>query len=180
MNQNCGNRVGVLVLEGLDYNKSGVLFIISLDFLGSHLAGAGDLAVEIVAVGGSKRWNALSCLSKGCRAGGMSVCNAAYVREGLVKFDVRGSVRRRVEVALDDLTVKVNDHHILRLHNVVLHARGLDDYKPLLAVDSRNVAPGEGDQTVLRQKHISLVNFFFQLFQHNNNVLSIFFMLISR
>ena len=55
-------------------------------------------------------------------------------------------------------------HHILGSHVVILNTGGFDDYQPLLPVHTGNIAPGEGDQTVLRQFQVSLTNDFLQFF----------------
>ena len=94
------------------------------------------------------------------------VRHAAHVGKCLVKFDMRGRIGRRTQVALDDLAVQIHDHHILRLHLVILDAGGLDDDEPRRPVDLRDVAPCEQNQLVFDKIEVCLQNLLFQCFQH--------------
>ena len=86
----------------------------------------------------------------------MGVRDAADLGERLIKFNVRGRIGRGAQIAFDHLAVQVDDHHVLCLHLVVLDARGLDDDKPRLSVDLRDVAPGEQNELVFDEIKIGL------------------------
>ena len=87
--------------------------------------------------------------------------DTADLRESLVQLQMCRGIAGRSVIALYHIPVKVKDYHILRLHAVILNARGLYDNKPRLTVDLGSVAPGEFHQTVLRQQEICLQNLFF-------------------
>lgn len=62
-------------------------------------------------------------------------------RERLVEYQMRRRVARRLPFALDDVSVQINDDHILRRHAVIRHTGGLDDDQAALAVDAGDIAP---------------------------------------
>ena len=66
----------------------------------------------------------------------------------------------------DDVSVQINDDHILRRHAVIRHARRLYHDKPAFPVDTGDVAPCECHKAILRQQKICPKNFLFQLFKH--------------
>ena len=79
---------------------------------------------------------------------------------------MRCSVRRRVQCALNLIAVIIHDNHIFRLQFVIGNAARLDDKELFLPVNSADIAPGEGDKTVLGKQHIGFIHFFLQFFQH--------------
>src|ERR1700722_17055793 len=72
---------------------------------------------------------------------------AADAAEGFVQLEVRLQIARRPEQAFDDVALKIGDDHVLRLHNVVVHAARLDDHETFLAVDAAGIAKGVEHQT---------------------------------
>src|SRR5689334_17125028 len=66
MNKNRGNRVRIFSLEGLLDHQTCFLFILAFDFRLCHFASAGNLAIEIIAMSGTKREDAAPCLCKAC------------------------------------------------------------------------------------------------------------------
>ena len=85
-------RVDAAALEFLDDDKAGVLFIRVLDLLRRHAAGAGDLAVEIVALRGAHGVDADTGLRKAGRPAAMCVDDAADGRERPIEFYMRRCV----------------------------------------------------------------------------------------
>ena len=161
-------RVDAAALEFLDDDKAGVLFIRVLDLLRRHAAGAGDLAVEIVALRGAHGVDAGAGLRKAGRPAAVRVDNAADGREGPVQFYVRRRVGRGLETALDALArFKTHEHDIVGGHFVIFHARRLDGDQAAFAVDGGDVAPCKGDEIVFWQGQIGFQYLLFQCFQHS-------------
>ena len=77
-----------------------------------------------------------------------------------------GRVAGGLPLALDDLAVQIDDDHILDRHPLIGYARGLDDHKARLPVNTGDIAPGEGHETIFGQEEIRLTDFAFQFFQH--------------
>ena len=94
----------------------------------------------------------------------MRVHNATQLRESLVQLDMGLGIRGGIELALDNFTVKVQHHQILRPEAIVIHAGGFDDHKPLFAVDAGDVAPGIGDKAAAGELHIGLIDGLFEIF----------------
>ena len=148
-------RVDAAALEFLDDDKAGVLFICVLDLLRRHAAGAGDLAVEIIALRGAHGVDAGAGLRKAGRPAAVRVDNAADGREGPVQLYVRRRVGRGLETALDAFAgLQTHEHDVVGGHLIVLHARRLDGDQAAFAVDGGDVAPGEGDKIVFWQGQI--------------------------
>ena len=81
-------RVDAAALEFLDDDKAGVLFIRVLDLLRRHAAGAGDLAVEIVALRGAHGVDADTGLRKAGGPAAVGVDNSSDSRESAVQLQV--------------------------------------------------------------------------------------------
>ena len=62
--ENRRNAHRVNSVERFNYNLAGLLFVLAADLLRGHSPGAGDLAVEVVALGGAHRLDSYSCLRK--------------------------------------------------------------------------------------------------------------------
>ena len=62
--ENRRNAHRVNSVERFNYNLAGLLFVLATDLLRGHSPGAGDLAVEVVALGGAHRLDSYSCLRK--------------------------------------------------------------------------------------------------------------------
>ena len=74
------------VFEGFDDDCAGFLLVFALDFRVGHGAGAGNGAVEVIALGGAHGGNVLARLGEGGGPAGMGMHDAAAFRESLVKL----------------------------------------------------------------------------------------------
>ena len=83
-----------------------------------------------------------------------------------VQFRVGGGIRGRIQVSFHLVALQVDDNHVLRLQLLIGHAAGLDDKESLLPVDSADISPGKGNQSVFRKLHICLIDDFLQFFKH--------------
>jgi len=91
-NQHRGNFDGINVPEGAGDDMTGVLFIAQLDFLIGHRVGHRHRTPKIVGVSGTQAGNGPARLGPGRRILGMSVRNAANLREGLVEDQMRREI----------------------------------------------------------------------------------------
>ena len=157
------HRVHAGLHEAIYNHRARVLLILAHLILG-HRGRAGDGAVEVVGVRGADVGDVLAGLSPRRGVGRVGVNNTANLGEGFVDFEVGGRVRRGAQVALDDLAVEVNHHHIPRLHVVVIHTAGLDYHQTLLAVDGRYITPGEDHEAVLYKVQVCLADLCFEFF----------------
>jgi hypothetical protein len=76
---------------------------------------------------------------------------------------MRGKIRRRAQVSLDDLAIQVGHNEILRLHSLVRNAAWLDDDQAFLAGDSAGVAESRKHQSFSDQVQIGLEDLFTQI-----------------
>ena len=81
----------------------------------------------------------------------MRVRDAADVGAVAIDEGVRGSVRRRREVALDEGAVQVADDDRIRRELFIGNAAGLDDHQLLAGDARREVAARPRDEPVTRQ-----------------------------
>ena len=165
VHQHRGDVVGALALEGLHNDLAGFQLVLPGDFLGGHLAGAGDFPVEVVPVGGAQSRHAPAHLAEDGGPPAVGVHHAADVLKAAVQLAVGVGVGGGVPLALHLFAgADVHQHHVLGGELVVLHAAGLDGHNAALPVDAADVAPGEGHQMVGGQQHIGLIHLLFQLF----------------
>ena len=152
------------VFETVHYNHSRFFFVFS-HLVCCHVPGAWYAVVEIVGVCRSDVRNVFSCLCP-CRGiSGVGVHDASYFGEGTIEHEVSRSVRRRIKIAFHHFArVQVNHHHVRRLHVVVWYTRRLDYHETFLAVDARDVAPGENHEIVFHEVEVGTEYFFFQFF----------------
>ena len=78
-----------------------------------------------------------------------------------------GGIAGGLPFALDPVPVEVYHHHVLDAHSLIGYAGGLDDDKPALAVDTGDVAPCEGYESVFRQQQVCLKDLLLQFFEHD-------------
>ena len=81
-------------------------------------------------------------------------------------------IGRRLQCALDDAPVQIDDHDVGPFHGFVGHAARLDRNHPLLAVDAAGVAPGVEHQPAANQLEVCLEHLFAQSFQFHLAVLT--------
>ena len=170
MDQNSGDIISGLSFESLYDDIAGFQFVLTADFFGSHLAGAGNPAVEIVTVGGAVGRYAPPCLGPAGCPPGMGVDNTADVGKCIVQRHMGRGIGRGLPLTFHPFAGSEADNdHVFRLHVVVFHTRGLDDHQTLSPIDSGYITPGEGHKAVFRQLQISLAYSFFQFFQHKSS-----------
>ena len=76
-----------------------------------------------------------------------------------------GSVARRIELTVHYFArLEVDNHHVGGFHLVIADTAGLDDDEAFLTVNTRNVAPGKDDQSLLHKVQIGLEYFLFEFF----------------
>ena len=166
VDQHGGDSLGGLARERLDDDLAGLLLIFARDLLRRHWTGAGDLTIEVVALRRAHGDDADARLRKARCPAGVRVDDAADPGEGTVQLHMRRRVARGLPFALDDLAVQIHDDHVPDRHAVIADAGRLDDDQTAGAVDPGDIAPGKGDETVLRQQEISLQHLTLQFLQH--------------
>ncbi|MNN88461.1 hypothetical protein D3C81_2061480 [compost metagenome] len=68
----------------------------------------------------------------------------------------------RPHFSFNYIAVKIDNHHVARLHLLIIHAAGLDYEQAALTVNRAHIAPCILDESMLRQVQIGLEYFFFQ------------------
>ena len=160
-------RVDLAAVESLNDDVAGLQLVFAANFLGGHLAGAGNLPIEIVTLGGAEGRDPLTGLGKGGRPTAVGMDDAAQCRECVVQGQMGVGIAGGLPFTLHHSAVAEADHHhVLGGHILITDAGGLDDHETLLPVHTGNVAPGEGDQAMLGQLQVGLTDLFFQCFQH--------------
>ena len=96
--ENRRNAHRVNSVERFNYDLAGLLFVLAADLLRGHRPGAGDLVVEVVALGGAHRLNANARLRERGRPAAVGVYNSSDSRESAVRLQVS----RRVAGGLYD------------------------------------------------------------------------------
>ena len=86
--ENRRNAHRVNSVERFNYDLVGLLFVLAADLLRGHRPGAGDLAVEVVALGGAHRLNANARLRERGRPAAVGVYNSSDSRECAVQLQV--------------------------------------------------------------------------------------------
>jgi hypothetical protein len=73
--------------------------------------------------------------------------------------------RRRAFVPFHHFTrFDADHHHIVRRHHRVIDAGRLDHKHAFIAVNGADVAPGQGDQIMFRQRQVGFEHLAFELF----------------
>ena len=157
-------RVNAVLLERADDDLARVLFVGFFDFLLRQCICHGDIAVKRVGMRRAECFDRHTSLSERDGPLGMRVDDGLDVRECLVEHEMRHRVARRVHLAFDDMTLEVDNDHVRRFKFLVRHTRRLDDKEVLLAVDARDIAPGERDDAELRQHHVGFIDFLLEFF----------------
>ena len=159
--QNSRDGSGILVFECFDNYVSGLFFIFTIDFFIGHRPGAGDIPIEVIALCRAHGRNAVPGLREGRCPAGMRMHDAAAFRESAVEFEVSRHIAGRTKFAFDYVSLHVDNHHIVRLHDVIGNAGGLDHKQAFFTVDSADVAPRKRDQFILGQQQICFAYSFF-------------------
>ena len=151
--------------EGFDDHRAGFPFVLAVDLLVGHQTGTGDRAVEVVGVGGAGGGNRLSGLRPDGGVTRMGMNNAAQRRECLIQQAVGWGIRRGFFLAFNHFAgLQADHHHIFGAHYAVVDAGGFNYQHPPFTVDGADVAPGEGNQIVLRQGQVGFENLAFEIF----------------
>ena len=158
-------RIDAFFTEGFDDHRAGFPFVLAVDLLVGHQTGTGDRAVEVVGVGGAGGGNRLSGLRPDGGVTRMGMNNAAQRRECLIQQAVGWGIRRGFFLAFNHFAgLQADHHHIFGAHYAVVDAGGFNYQHPPFTVDGADVAPGEGNQIVLRQGQVGFENLAFEIF----------------
>ena len=110
---NARNIDGALVCKGLYDSLAGVVLIAVL-YLGLAKGPCtGYAAVERISMGGAEAGDIHSCLCPGHRIGRVGVADAAYGLKLFVEPQMCGGVSRGLELAFNNVSVHINDNHIV-------------------------------------------------------------------
>ena len=162
MHKNCRDIVRRLILEGLNNNRAGLLLISTCNFLRRHLACAGNLAVEIIAVCCAECRNTSAGLAEHSCPAAVCMHNTADIRERLIKLHMCCRIGRRIQLTLYFFTcMNINKNNILRAQLAILHATGLNRHNAALTVDTTDIAPCKCNKLMFGQQHIRLIYLFF-------------------
>jgi hypothetical protein len=85
---------GIFPLEGFLDHQPGFLFVFAFDLDFCHFSGAGDLPIEIIAMGCAERHDAATCLCKDCCPTAVGVYDTADVRKCFIELEVRRRIGR--------------------------------------------------------------------------------------
>ena len=111
----------------------------------------------------AQRRNRQPRLCPGGRVRGVSMHHTAKRRITPIQRQMGRRVRRRTPFTVNDVSFKIDHHHIVSLHGVIRHTARLNHDQPLLAIDSADVTPGEGDQAIAGQIHVGFKDLLFKL-----------------
>ena len=92
--------------------------------------------------------------------------DSADLRKRPVQLQMCCRIRGRAVASFYFITVQIHHNHILRGQLIILHTAWLNDKQPAFSVDSADVAPGKGHQTIPGQIHVRFIYCFFEFFQH--------------
>jgi len=160
-------RIELVFAETVDDLVAGFDFVIILDALIGHQCGAGDIAAEMVGVGGAENRHGAQRLRPGHRIERMGVHDSADMGKRAVEDQMGVDVAGGAKVALHHFPVaETDDHHVLRLHAVVIDAGGLDGKDAAVAVDRADVAEGVDRQPELREFEVGLPALFAKFLIH--------------
>jgi len=153
------------LFEGLDDEMTGQPLVILFDLPWGEQTGAGDLAVEIVGLGGAKNRDSAARLGPGGGVGGVGVHHAAEFRVGAIEHQMGGGIGGGAQGPLHLFAGEIQHHQVLKLHLVVTDAARFDDHQTPLPVDAAHVAPGEGHQMMARQIQVGGQHLLFERFE---------------
>ena len=91
----------------------------------------------------------------------MGVYDSSNIFKGFVDFQMSWSIRRRLIVTFDFITIQIHNDHIISGHGLIIYAAWFDDKKTTFSVNSADIAPGEGDKSVFGKQHIGFKYFLF-------------------
>ena len=113
-NRRCVHRLDASCLKGLNNHKSGVLLICLVDLLRRQISGARNRSEEIVCMRCAVKRNVSARLRPRDSLRGMGMYNTTDLLVLFVEFDMGRRVGGRLISALDLISVKIHDYHIVR------------------------------------------------------------------
>ena len=146
------------ILNRFKNYSSCFLFIRALYFFLCHFACAGDCCTKIVRVCCAIRCNASACP----RWMGMGYTADFWVR--LVHFKVGWSIWWGLKCSLNNTSVQIHNRKHIGGKLIILNAWWFNYHKTAFTVNAAYITPSKGNQIVLHEHHICLVNLFFKLF----------------
>ena len=120
---------------------------LGLSELPGHRHGAG----EVVRMGRAETRQLLAHLAQSGRVLGVHMNDPAGRGELLVEQDVSRRVGGGVQVALHDVAVEIDEHHVRRFELGVGHAAGLDHNETAVPIDPAGVTEGQADEAAVDQ-----------------------------
>ncbi|SJN43892.1 hypothetical protein FM120_15140 [Sphingobacterium faecium PCAi_F2.5] len=141
--------------------KSGFILIVARDHMIIHRSGTRDVGGQVIRMRRSKNRNIALAL---CPSGGicrMGMCDTADPFPVFIEHCVGLSIRRRSQFTFDDLTIKINDHHMIRRQFLIRNPAGFNGKYSLITIRDTYITKGKKDQSQFRQLHVALIGFFF-------------------
>jgi hypothetical protein len=89
----------------------------------------------------------------------MGVYHAVHLRTMAIDIQVGKGIRRRLEVALDNLALRVYHYHIFRREVLVSQAAGFDDHQTTLWVTSADVATRPYNEIIAEEFEVQAIDF---------------------
>ena len=135
-------RLNTTLSYCLNYHFAGIKLVILINFFFRQLTGAWNCPIKIICMGCPECRNINSSLCISNRIHRMCMCYAADFLKLSVKFKMRFCIRRWFPLAFYCLSRhKIDNHHILWAHAIIINSRGFNYNKPFTSVDSTNISP---------------------------------------
>ena len=170
--QNTGNVDGIQLPLFKTFGNDLACFqlIGTLHFFRSQIPCAGNGSVNVIRMGGAIGRNVPAGLRPNGGPAGVGVHNPADGGKTAVQLRMGRGVRGRIQIAFNLVSIGNGyHHHIFRLQLLIGNAAGFDHKQALFPIHPGNVAPGEGNQMIGRQKHVGFINLLFQCFKHGTS-----------
>ena len=87
--------------------------------------------------------------------------DASHLRKRFIDLQMGRRIGRRFVMSFYPVSLQVHNHHVFRLHSLIVHAAGLDDEQAAFTVDPAYIAPGKCYQPVFGKQHIGFIYFLF-------------------
>ncbi|MNE52328.1 hypothetical protein D3C80_1469940 [compost metagenome] len=165
LQQYAGNRhnINAPLLKRLDDHMSCLCFIPAVNLLLCEEPGTRYSTVEGISMRSSHNRNIKSRLRPDGCPHGVRMHNAADFLVMLIQHSMGRCIRGRSEIALYNVTVKIDNDHIAGFHFLIADSAWFNDEQALLTVNRAHIAPGVLDKSLLRQVQIGLEYLFLQL-----------------
>ena len=163
--RNC-HRIFSHPCKFLHDQPAGILLIGFCNLLRGQTAHARNFPIHVIRMRRSITWNPASRLGPAGGIGGMGMYDSADLRKRPVQLQMRRRIRGRTVASFYFIAVQIHHNHILRRQLIIFHTAWLNDKQPAFSVNSADVAPGKGHQTIPGQIHVRFIYCFFEFFQH--------------